>query len=75
MSNGNRGTPLTAVALDGRVNLALAATRLRWPEMRRYPYASVYALDGGLRLYLVAFGAVVHEGSAVIDEPIRAVLE
>jgi uncharacterized Rmd1/YagE family protein len=75
VSSSARGTPLTTVALDGRVDLAAAASRLRWPELRRYPYGSVYALEGGARLYLFALGAVVHEGSATIDEPVRAVLE
>lgn len=71
---GPRGTPITTVALDGRVDLALSSTRLRWPELRRYAYGSVYGLDGGGRLFLFGFGAVVHYGAERLDEPVLEVL-
>jgi uncharacterized Rmd1/YagE family protein len=70
-----RGVPFTTVALDGRVDLALASSRLRWPEARRYPYGSVYNLDGGTRLYLFGFGAIVHESAERIEEPVLKVIE
>jgi uncharacterized Rmd1/YagE family protein len=63
------------VALAGRVDLARAAAALKWPEMRRYPYGSVFALEGGERLYLFGFGAVVHEGRKDLDPALRPVVE
>lgn len=64
--------PITAIALDGGVDIAAAARRLRWPELRRYAYGSLYEVDGGGRLYLFSFGAVVHDG---VDELDKSVLE
>lgn len=57
--------PMTAVALDGRVDLK--TVRLPWPEAGRPPYARIYALPDGTRLHLFGFGAVVHEGRAGAD--------
>lgn len=71
----SRGVPITTVALAGRVDLEATATRLKWPELRRYPYASVYGLEGGERIYLFAFGAVVHDGADRLDEPVLKVIE
>jgi uncharacterized Rmd1/YagE family protein len=68
-------TPFTTVAFDGRVDLLRAAAALRWAEMRRYPYGSVYALEGGERVYLYSIGAVVCEGRIGIDAALRPVLE
>jgi uncharacterized Rmd1/YagE family protein len=73
MSDGHP-TPITAIALDGGVDIAAAARRLRWPETRRYKYGSVYELDGHGRIFLFAFGAVVYEGAA-IDESVLKVVE
>lgn len=64
---------MTAVALDGRVDLRSAAERLRWPELRRYGYGSVYVVDDR-RLYLFRFGAVVVEGASVIEESVLRVI-
>lgn len=75
MVDPSRGVPISTVALDGRVDLAQASVRLRWAELRRYPYGSVFDLDGGGRLYLFSFGAVVHDGSERIDEPVQRVIE
>lgn len=71
----SRGEPIATVALESKIDLALSSTRLRWPELRRYPYGSVYALDGGGRLFLFGFGAVVHEGAERLDEPVLKVIE
>lgn len=73
--DSNRGDPITTVALDGKIDVALSSTRLRWPELRRYPYGSVYGLEGGGRLFLFGFGAVVHEGAERLDEPLLKVIE
>ncbi len=59
--------PMTVIALDGRVDLASASERLRWPELRRYGYGSVYSVDDQ-RVYLFRFGAIAVEGSPRIDE-------
>lgn len=75
MSDSSRGVPITTVALDGRIDLALSSTRLRWPELRRYPYGSVYNLEGGGRLFLFSFGAVVHDGAERLDDPVVKVIE
>ena len=66
--------PMTVIALDGRVELAEAAERLRWPELRRYGYGSVYTVDD-LRVYLFRFGAIVVEGSSRIDESTLRVIQ
>lgn len=65
--------PVTAVALAGGIDVAAAAKRLRWPEMRRYAYGSVYEIDGA-RLYLFHFGAVVLEGVGSIDPALLEVI-
>jgi uncharacterized Rmd1/YagE family protein len=75
MTDQSRGVPITTVALDGRIDLGLSSSRLRWPELRRYPYGSVYNLDGGGRLWLFNFGAVVHDGADRLDEPVLKVVE
>ncbi|MCC7382582.1 MAG: RMD1 family protein [Deltaproteobacteria bacterium] len=66
---------MTVVALDGQVDLAHAAERLGWTEIRRLPYASVYNLEDGGRLYLFRFGAVLLEGLPALDHSILRVLE
>lgn len=63
----SKGTPLTTVALAGRIDLARVAAELKLPESRRYPYAVVFALDGDERLYVFGFGAIVHEGRRELD--------
>src|SRR5262245_25369400 len=73
--SSNRGEPIATVALESKIDLALTSTRLRWPELRRYPYGSVYGLDGGGRLFLFSFGAVVHHGAERLDEPVLKVVE
>jgi required for meiotic nuclear division protein 1 len=70
-----RGVPITAIALDGQVDLAQAADRLGWSEIRRFVYGSIYSLDEGARLYLFRFGAVVHDGAETMDPSIQRVLE
>lgn len=70
-----RGNPITAVALDGQVNLAEASDNLGWSEIRRFIYGSIYSLDDGGRLYLFRFGAVVHDGAAKVDESIQRIIE
>lgn len=70
-----RGVPITAIALDGQVDLARAAENLGWNEIRRFVYGSVYSLEDGHRLYLFRFGAIVHDGAVGIDESIQRVLE
>src|SRR5262249_50679419 len=75
MADSTKGVPITTVALSGRVDLAATATRLEWPELPRYAYASIYGLDGGGRLWLFGFGAVVHDGAERIDEPVLKVIE
>lgn len=71
----SRGDPITAIALDGQVDLALAADRLGWSEIRRFVYGSIYSLEDGDRLYLFRFGAVVHDGAEKVDESIQRVIE
>src|SRR5688572_19653651 len=75
MIDTSRGVPITTVALDGKIDIALSSTRLRWPELRRYPYGSVFGLDGGGRIFLFGFGAVVHDGADRLDEPVLKVIE
>ncbi len=70
-----QGKPTTAIALDGRVDIAAAAQRLVWPELRRYAYGSVYHVEAQGRLYLFTFGAVVQEGVDTLDEEVLSVLE
>lgn len=67
--------PITAVALDRRIDLAATAERLAWPERRRFAYGSVYDADAGGRLFLFGFGAVVHDQTRAIDDSVRRVLE
>lgn len=67
--------PVTAIALSGRVDLAQAAERLRWRELRRYVYGSVFETETTGRLYLYTFGALVHQGVERIDPAILKVLE
>jgi uncharacterized Rmd1/YagE family protein len=61
------GTPLTAVALDGTVDVAAAVAALPWPERHRYPYAAVLEPEAGERLFLFHFGAVAQVGRAALD--------
>lgn len=70
-----KGTPLTTVALAGRVDLARAAAALNRPQVHRYPYASVFALDGDARLHVFAFGAVVLEGRRELDAALQTLIE
>ncbi|TAJ20805.1 MAG: hypothetical protein EPO68_05830 [Planctomycetota bacterium] len=70
-----KGTPLTAVALAGRVDLARASAALKWTELRRHPYATVFALEGGERLHLFGLGAFVHEGRKDLDPALRTAIE
>jgi uncharacterized Rmd1/YagE family protein len=75
LADASKGVPITTVALSGRVDLSATAARLKWPELRRYAYASIYGLDGGGRLWLFGFGAVVHDGAERLDEPVLKVIE
>jgi uncharacterized Rmd1/YagE family protein len=70
-----KGSPFTAVALSGRIDVERVAAALKWPEIRRYPYGSVLALEHGERLYLYSFGALVHEGSRELDPALRPLVE
>lgn len=71
----NKGTPLTAVALAGRIDLARVPAALQRQERRRQPYASVFDLDGGERIHVFGFGAIVHEGRKDLDPSLRPQLE
>lgn len=62
--------PMTTVALSGEVDLDLAASRLPWPELRRYAYGRLFELPGG-KLYLFGFGALTLDG---IETPSRELL-
>jgi uncharacterized Rmd1/YagE family protein len=73
--DASKGVPITTVALAGRVDLAATSARLKWPELRRYPYGSVYGLEGADRLYLFTFGAVVHDGADHVELPVLSVIE
>ncbi|MBI4818971.1 MAG: RMD1 family protein [Deltaproteobacteria bacterium] len=71
------GTPITAVALDGGVDLEKAAGELPWKEQRRYAYGRAYEVGASARLYVFTFGAIVLDGAtkldAAITEPIAKV--
>ena len=74
-ADASKGVPITTVALTGRVDLPATAARLKWPELRRYPYGSVYGLEGIERLYLFSFGAVVHDGADHLELSVLSVIE
>jgi len=66
---------LTAVALDGPVDLALVRDRLGWREVRRYAYGlSLQAPDESL-VYLFAFGAFVLVNHDGLDEALGRSIE
>ncbi|MBI2375294.1 MAG: RMD1 family protein [Deltaproteobacteria bacterium] len=57
------GTPITAVALDGGVDLDTLGDTLPWQESRRYAYGRAFSVGPETRLYIFAFGAVVVDGA------------
>jgi uncharacterized Rmd1/YagE family protein len=66
---------MTAVAFDGHIDLAELEGLLRLPELRRYPYGTVFALDGEARLYLFRIGALVLQGAVASEPEILAEVE
>lgn len=68
-------SPMTAVALDGGVELSTTAKGLKWPEIRRYAYGSVFQVpDTEQRLWVFRFGAVVLDGVAELDSALLDVV-
>lgn len=66
--------PLTAIAMDGRLDVAAVAERLSLPRDRRTPYGAVFRA-GETRIHLFAFGAAVLEGYDDVDAATRKLLE
>lgn len=67
--------PVTAVALDGPVDLARLGTALAWPILRRYPYGLALEAPDATRVYVFTFGAVVHVGNVGVDAALQAAIE
>lgn len=65
-------TPMTAVALDGRIAAQDVEPALGWPRVRTAAESLVLRVDEGLCLHLFNFGALVLDGA---DEVPRAVRE
>jgi len=65
--------PITAVALDGRVDVGQRVAS--WRESRRDPYSAVYDIGVGCRLFLFHFGAVVVDGAEQIEDTVRREVE
>lgn len=69
------GSPIVAIALDGRVELAATAAALAWPEVRRYPYGVALEDPDGMRVFVFRFGAVVAVGRRRLPDAMRQALE
>ena len=69
------GVPITAIALDQRVDLATVSARMGLPERRRLAYAVVHDAPGGGCLWTFAFGAVVHDYARELDAELRKRIE
>ncbi|MEZ5988875.1 MAG: RMD1 family protein [Planctomycetota bacterium] len=67
--------PVTAVALDGRVDVDALCARIAWPILRRFPYGLQFRLDDGQELFVFRFGALVVIGAKQIDPAVSAALE
>ncbi|MCA8943466.1 MAG: RMD1 family protein [Planctomycetes bacterium] len=65
---GESPRPITAVALDRRIDWSRLTTPSDWRELRRYPYGRSYALRDEATLFVFGFGAVVCDGRATIQE-------
>lgn len=75
MTHSAKGTPITTIALDGRVELRSVKERLRWPEIRRFAYGSLYELDQDGRLWVFGFGAIVQDGAEGLTPGLRQIVE
>ncbi|MGK0202601.1 MAG: putative Rmd1/YagE family protein [Planctomycetota bacterium] len=67
--------PITAVALDNRIDWASFGPAKEWHEKRSYPYGRSYTLGADTSLFLFSLGAVVYEGAGQIPEQLRAAIE
>ena len=68
-------TPITTVALDRRIDLDAAGSKLAWSAPRRHAHGVVYDLDDDARLYLFDIGAVVLEGLATMKPSLVSEIE
>jgi uncharacterized Rmd1/YagE family protein len=66
---------MTAIALDGSVDIAAATKSLAWPVARHYAYGAAFDVDGVGRIFLFDFGAAVQDGAAKIDEAVMETLQ
>lgn len=67
--------PITAIALDGRIECSSSAPLPGFSERRRYPYGRCYDSSDGGALFLFEFGAVVCEGVVRIPDSLRLLVE
>lgn len=67
--------PVTAVALDGPVDLEPLRERVGWREVRRYPYGVALETPDGLLCYVFGFGAAVQVGRDHLDPALLRTLE
>lgn len=66
---------ITAIALDGRLDLNALRADSEWTHRRSYPYGRSYDIGGGRTLFFLGFGAVVCQGVERIDSPLRDRIE
>src|SRR5687767_3491807 len=66
---------MTAIALDGRVDLVAATQRLAWGVVRHYAYGVSFDAGEFGRVFLFDFGAVVVDGLGKIDPALSETIE
>src|SRR5688572_24885623 len=66
---------MTAIALDGRVDLVAATQRLAWGVVRHYAYGVAFDIEEFGRVFLFDFGAVVVDGVGKIPPALSETIE
>jgi required for meiotic nuclear division protein 1 len=66
---------MTAIALDGRIDLVAATQRLAWGVVRHYAYGVAFDVEEFGRVFLFDFGAVVVDGVNKIPPALSETIE
>ena len=72
---GATDVPITAIALNHRVDLNNISPPPVWRELGRHPYATIYETRAGSSVFVFDFGAVVIDGLASLGDGLGRQIE